>query len=263
MGRGFCGPTPSARPSLAPPIPSESAARRFDLKHPAAAEIARLAATLPPAGQTRLERLRGFGGSFGRALTCLCSRVALTDGTTAVLLVATEPAGPSLPLRERVSRLLAGPRADARRFHSRRNVALCDAGGARAAWRRIDAVGARHHRHCRSRHSRPAAPAERRRTGRSRSNVSVAMHRPCWSSNSMHQRMKKLDGAASAAAKTQPIAAPPAEIVTAAARGDSCRKPLPATCAMKAPRNGATRCALSGRWMPTAASSSARTSSSS
>ena len=31
---------------------------------------------------TRLERLRGFGGSSGRALTCLCSRVALTDGTT-------------------------------------------------------------------------------------------------------------------------------------------------------------------------------------
>ena len=76
---------------------SETASRRFDLKHPAAAEIARLAATLPPAGQVRLERLRGFGGSFGRALTCLCSRVALTDGTSAVLLVATEPAGPSLP----------------------------------------------------------------------------------------------------------------------------------------------------------------------
>jgi len=87
---------------------SETSSRRFDLKHPAAAEIARLAASLPPAGQTRLERMRGFGGSFGRALTCLCSRVALTDGTTAVLLAATEPAGPSLPLRERVSRLFAG-----------------------------------------------------------------------------------------------------------------------------------------------------------
>ena len=40
--------------------PSETASRRFDLKHPAAVEIARLAATLPPAGQVRLERLRGF-----------------------------------------------------------------------------------------------------------------------------------------------------------------------------------------------------------
>jgi signal transduction histidine kinase len=86
----------------------DAASRRFDLKHPAAGEIARLAATLPPTGQARLERLRGFGGSFGRALTCLCSRIPLADGTAAVLLVSTEPAGPSLPLRERVSRLLEG-----------------------------------------------------------------------------------------------------------------------------------------------------------
>jgi signal transduction histidine kinase len=86
---------------------SETASRRFDANHPAAAEIARLAATLPATGQARLERLRGFGGSFGRALTCLCSRIVLTDGA-AILLVSTEPAGPPLPLRERVSRLLEG-----------------------------------------------------------------------------------------------------------------------------------------------------------
>ena len=54
----------------------------------------------------RLERLRGFGGSFGRAVTCLCARVAQDNGR-AVFLVATEPVGPSLPLRERVSRLFA------------------------------------------------------------------------------------------------------------------------------------------------------------
>ncbi|MGA8654326.1 MAG: hypothetical protein WB677_27545, partial [Xanthobacteraceae bacterium] len=34
--------------------PSECAARRFEPKHPAAAEIVRLAATLPPTGQPRL-----------------------------------------------------------------------------------------------------------------------------------------------------------------------------------------------------------------
>jgi signal transduction histidine kinase len=86
---------------------SESATRRFDSRHPAATEIARLAATLPSTGQERLERLRGFGASFGRALTCLCSRFPLADGATAVLVVAAEPAGPALPLRERVSRLFA------------------------------------------------------------------------------------------------------------------------------------------------------------
>jgi signal transduction histidine kinase len=87
----------------------ECAARPVDPTRPAATEIARLAATLPPAGHMRLERLRGFGGSFGRPLTCICSRIALADGAPAILLVATEPAGPSLSLRERVSRLFAGP----------------------------------------------------------------------------------------------------------------------------------------------------------
>ena len=86
--------------------PAACSARRFHSKHPAAIEIMRLAETLPPPGQMRLERLRGFGGSFGRAVTCLCSRVAPDNGG-AIFLVATEPAGPALPLRERVSRLFA------------------------------------------------------------------------------------------------------------------------------------------------------------
>jgi signal transduction histidine kinase len=86
--------------------PAVCNARRFDSKHPAAVEIIRLAETLPPPGQTRLERLRGFGGSFGRAITCLCARVT-TGNDGAIFLVAAEPVGPSLPLRERVSRLFA------------------------------------------------------------------------------------------------------------------------------------------------------------
>jgi signal transduction histidine kinase len=81
-------------------------ARRFDANHSAAAEIVRLAATLPAAGQVRLERLRGFGASFGRALTCICSRFALADGL-AILVIATEPVGLPLTLRERVSRLFS------------------------------------------------------------------------------------------------------------------------------------------------------------
>jgi signal transduction histidine kinase len=84
---------------------SECVTRRFEATHPAAVEITRLAATLSSAIQTRLERLRGFGASFGRALTCVCSRFALADGSAAVLVIATEPAGPALTLRERVSRL--------------------------------------------------------------------------------------------------------------------------------------------------------------
>ena len=84
--------------------------RRFGAKNATAAQIVRLAATLPTSGQPRLERLRGFGADFGRALTCVCSRLILADGTPVVLIIATEPAGPPLPLRERVRRLLADRR---------------------------------------------------------------------------------------------------------------------------------------------------------
>jgi PAS domain S-box-containing protein len=81
--------------------------RRFDVRDASAAQIIRLAATLPSGAQERLERLRGFGAGFGRALTCACSRIVVADGRGAVLVAATEPAGPVLSLSERVSRLFA------------------------------------------------------------------------------------------------------------------------------------------------------------
>jgi signal transduction histidine kinase len=87
---------------------SECAERLFEPNHPAALEIARLAATLPASGQARLERLRGFGASFGGALTCICSQVTIAGGAVGVLVIATEAAGLPLTLRERVHRLFAG-----------------------------------------------------------------------------------------------------------------------------------------------------------
>src|SRR4051794_16837429 len=59
--------------------PAALATRRFDPGQPAAAQVARLAETLPADGTPRLERLRGFGAGVGRALTCNCSRVTLAD----------------------------------------------------------------------------------------------------------------------------------------------------------------------------------------
>src|SRR5471030_1594501 len=61
----------------------------FDTQHVSAAQIARLAGTLPQGGAPRLERLRGFGASFGGTLICLCSRIALADNSPAVLVVST------------------------------------------------------------------------------------------------------------------------------------------------------------------------------
>jgi len=87
---------------------AECLTRRFDVNNPAAAQIARLAATLPSAGSPRLERLRGFGLGLGRVLTCACSRFVVAGGEAAVLVAAAEPAGPTLPLAERVRRQFAG-----------------------------------------------------------------------------------------------------------------------------------------------------------
>lgn len=89
-------------------VPNAAAAARFEFRNDSAAatQVARLATSLPPAGQERLERLRGFGARFG-ALTCICSRIGLFDGSAAILIAAAEPAGPSLPLAERARRLFA------------------------------------------------------------------------------------------------------------------------------------------------------------
>ena len=94
--------------------PAAAARIAFTADHAAAAQIMRLAGTLPQGDMPRLERLRGFGASLGAPLVCLCSRLTLADNSTAVLVVSTERAGLALPLPERAKRLLAdlaGPAA--------------------------------------------------------------------------------------------------------------------------------------------------------
>lgn len=86
--------------------PAAIAGHMIDPKGTAALQIARLAASLPHGGAPRLERLRGFGGRFGRTLVCACSRIMLSDRTPAILIVSTERAGPALPLATQVQRLL-------------------------------------------------------------------------------------------------------------------------------------------------------------
>jgi signal transduction histidine kinase len=83
------------------------AQKRFHDSELAAAQVIRLAAMLPAGGQERLERLRGFGARLGGFLVCACSRIVADDGKAAVLIAATEAAGPALPLAERVRRLFA------------------------------------------------------------------------------------------------------------------------------------------------------------
>ena len=87
--------------------PSALTRRRFEAEDPAAAQIARLAETLPANGSPRLAALDVTTDDRGHTPMCLCSRVTLDDATPAILAVATESAGPVLPLDERVRRLLA------------------------------------------------------------------------------------------------------------------------------------------------------------
>jgi len=93
---------------FAAPISAENAAGEPEPRDTAAVQIAAIAATLPLGAPPRLERLHGFGASIGSTLTCACSHIALADGTSAVLVVAAERAGPDMSLAERSLRLLAG-----------------------------------------------------------------------------------------------------------------------------------------------------------
>jgi PAS domain S-box-containing protein len=90
------------------PTPAAIAERRFDPRDEAATQIARVVGSLRLGGAPRLERLRGFGTGLWRALTCSCARITLSDHRPGILIVALEPAGPALPLPERIRRLYDG-----------------------------------------------------------------------------------------------------------------------------------------------------------
>jgi len=69
-------------------------------------QVAQLVHRLLPNGAIRLERLRGFGSRFGALITCACARLEFADGSEGVLIVPVEPTGRSMPLTERLQRLV-------------------------------------------------------------------------------------------------------------------------------------------------------------
>lgn len=71
-------------------------------------QIARLARQLPASGTVRLERLRGFGARLGTLMTCACARLDFADGGHAVLVTAMDPTLRTMPLIERLHRLVEG-----------------------------------------------------------------------------------------------------------------------------------------------------------
>jgi PAS domain S-box-containing protein len=95
--------------------PEALAALRFGADDPSAAQIVRLAESLPATEVWRLERLRGFGAAVGGLLTCQCMRIELA-GEPAVLVVSGERAGPDLPFDTRLRRVIAGSSTPAAAF---------------------------------------------------------------------------------------------------------------------------------------------------
>jgi PAS domain S-box-containing protein len=83
--------------------PAALAERDFQADEPVAADVARIAASLPQNGAPKLERLRGIGSN----LVCTISRVTLPDETHGILVIASEPARPALPFAERAARLFS------------------------------------------------------------------------------------------------------------------------------------------------------------
>ncbi|MBU6463057.1 MAG: PAS domain S-box protein [Bradyrhizobium sp.] len=84
------------------------AAKIFGPADPHRRQVVQLANSLPPGGAIRLERLRGFGAPLGQSVSCGCARLDFTDGSHGILIVADADADGSMPLAERLQRLVEG-----------------------------------------------------------------------------------------------------------------------------------------------------------
>jgi PAS domain S-box-containing protein len=71
-------------------------------------QVAQLARRLPSNGAIRLERLRGFGAPLGMLVTCGCARLDFADGSHGILVAGAETVGRTMPLLERLQRLVEG-----------------------------------------------------------------------------------------------------------------------------------------------------------
>jgi len=87
---------------------ADLAKQTFGPADPHRRQVAQLAPRLQSNGAVRLERLRGFGASLGQLMTCACTRLDFPDGDHGILIAATESAGRTMPLPERLRLLVDG-----------------------------------------------------------------------------------------------------------------------------------------------------------
>ncbi len=69
-------------------------------------QVAQLAGRLSLKGATRLDRLRGFGASFGQLMTCACTRIELPGNATVLMVAMDAAAQVPLPLAARLQFLV-------------------------------------------------------------------------------------------------------------------------------------------------------------
>jgi PAS domain S-box-containing protein len=94
------------------------AGKIFSPADPHRRQIAQLAHRLLPNGAVRLERLRGFGSVLNTLVTCACARLEFADGHDGVLIVATDPVHRTMPLTERLQKLVEEADAPVATFES-------------------------------------------------------------------------------------------------------------------------------------------------
>ncbi|MFB9267052.1 PAS domain-containing protein [Bradyrhizobium erythrophlei] len=84
------------------------AKRSFGPADPHRRQVARLGRSLAADGAVRLERLPGFGAAPGGLATCACARLDLPDGSHGILISTLNATGRTMPLVERLQRLVQG-----------------------------------------------------------------------------------------------------------------------------------------------------------
>src|ERR1700744_6469903 len=82
------------------------AGKIFGPADPHRRQIAQLAHRLLTNGAVRLERLRGFGSMLNTLIPCACARLEFADGHDGLLIVATEAVSRTMPLTERLQKLV-------------------------------------------------------------------------------------------------------------------------------------------------------------
>jgi PAS domain S-box-containing protein len=92
--------------------------KTFGPAEPHRRQVAQLANRLMASGAVRLERLRGFGAPPGILMTCACARLVFADGNHGILVAALQATSRTMPLVERLRRLVEGMETPAAAFTS-------------------------------------------------------------------------------------------------------------------------------------------------